>query len=199
MKYFLILFFSIVMVYSCKPKKELTKEEPKEIVKQEKEEVEQSFEEDVLEKPSIESLSEEDLKNYHLIQDGLPQGTFAQIRRTSCFGRCPTFTLTVLYSGVVEYKGERNVDKIGLYRSKVDQKVLNDLLKKAEEANFFYLDYVYDNKKVTDLPSTITSVKKKYEMKTIISRIGEPNALRAFNKYFEQQFENLDWEKVEEH
>jgi len=204
MKYFLILFLSITTIYSCKPKEQVMKEEvPKEEMKEEvaKEEVvkkELKFEDEVSKAPSLEDLSANERKSYQLIQEEMAASVFAQIRRTPCFGRCPTYTLTVHFSGDVEYNGERNVSKIGRYKTKVEQEVLSKLIRRAEDINFFYLKYFYDNENVTDLPSTITTIRSTKELKTIVSRVGEPNDLRAFNKYFDELFENLDWKKVEE-
>lgn len=123
---------------------------------------------------------------------------FAQLQRTPCFGRCGIYTITVFKSGLVRYEGEKWVEKEGVYEARVSPEVLQDLLRYAKEINFFELQDEYDNKQVTDLPSTITSVRNKEGIKTIENRYDGPKELSEFERYFDGLFEQIEWKRVSE-
>ncbi|MEQ8624658.1 MAG: DUF6438 domain-containing protein [Vicingaceae bacterium] len=120
----------------------------------------------------------------------------AQIQRTPCFGRCGIYTLTVYKSGYVRYKGEKWVEKEGIYEARVTPEILDKLIDFAKEINYFELENEYDNKQVTDLPATITSVRNDEGIKTIVNRYNGPNELSEFEKYFDSLFESVNWTRV---
>lgn len=126
----------------------------------------------------------------------LSDSVFARIQRTPCFGRCGIYTLTVFESGLVRYKGEKWVEKEGVYEAKVSPKVLDDLRDFAKRINYFELDHEYDNKSVTDLPATITSVRNEEGIKTVINRYDGPKKLSEFEQFFDSLFTSLDWKRV---
>lgn len=126
----------------------------------------------------------------------LPDSLFARLQRTACFGRCPIYTLSVYESGYVEYLGEKWVDKEGRYAARVDQSKLERLMVMAKEVNFFQLDHQYDSKYVTDLPSTITTIKGKNEFQIVVSRYEAPENLNQFNRNFDDLFQDLNWQKI---
>jgi hypothetical protein len=127
----------------------------------------------------------------------LGEEVFARLQRTSCFGSCPVYTLTVYDNGVVEYYGKHNVDKIGLYRATVKKEVLEQLKNEAESIAYFDLKEVYDNRSVTDVPSTITSLQYMEGFKIVVNRFDGPEQLSVFEKYFDSLFLNLDWTAVD--
>ena len=128
--------------------------------------------------------------------NNLPDSLVARIQRTACFGRCPIYTLSVYESGYVDYNGEKWVEKEGIYEAKVSQEVLGQLLDFAENINYFELDNEYDNKQVTDLPATITSIRNEEGIKTIVNRYGGPKKLDEFARYFDSLFDTIDWKRV---
>lgn len=128
----------------------------------------------------------------------LSDSLFVRLQRTACFGRCPIYTLSIYKGGTVIYKGEKWVEKEGLYKSFVDQNVLKQIQKKANEIDFQSLDEVYDNINVTDLPSTIIVLKNEEGFKTVANRYGAPEKLDDFEGYIDKMVENLDWKKKEQ-
>ncbi|MFH1321890.1 MAG: DUF6438 domain-containing protein, partial [Bacteroidota bacterium] len=80
---------------------------------------------------------------------------FASIKRTPCYGRCPTYSISIYKSGYVIYEGIRFVDRIGTYSTQISEKEIQKIIAKANETGYFDLNDVYDSP-VTDLPTTIT-------------------------------------------
>jgi inner membrane protein involved in colicin E2 resistance len=129
-------------------------------------------------------------------QKSLPDSLFAQIQRTACFGRCPIYTLSVYESGYVEYLGKKWVEKEGRFAAEVDQKVLDKLMKEAKAINYFDLNHQFDSKNVTDLPSTITTLKGKEGFHIVVNRYQAPEELSEFAHQFDQLFKDVKWEKI---
>lgn len=127
----------------------------------------------------------------------LGEDVFARLQRTSCFGSCPVYTLTVYDNGVVEYYGRSNVEKIGLYRASVKSSVLEQLKNEAESIGYFDLKEVYDNRNVSDVPSTISSLQYDEGFKIVVNRFDGPEQLSVFEKYFDSLFKDLDWVAVD--
>ncbi len=67
---------------------------------------------------------------------------------------------------------------------------------RAAELDYFNLNNIYDKEAITDLPSTITSLKNEEGLKTVVNRFDSPEGLRDFEKYFDSLFEGLDWKAV---
>ena len=68
------------------------------------------------------------------------QDTVITIERTMCHGGCPVYTLLVLGNGAVIFDGRANVETKGMYRSKVDQEVIDELIRAFETADYFSLN-----------------------------------------------------------
>jgi (2Fe-2S) ferredoxin len=176
MRIFLIAF--ILLSFACKSKKDAA--EKLESKEESTEQVEQRI-------PLETDGMEETAKN------AFPKNAIARIQRTACFGRCPIYTLTVYKDGIVIYEAEKWVEKEGTFQTKVDQKVIQQLMKKAESVNYFGMKNVYDSAQVTDLPSTITSLRTEDQLKIIVNRFQGPEELAEFEKYFDELFLKLNW------
>ena len=119
---------------------------------------------------------------------------FASIQRTPCYGRCPIYEAVIYNSGFVVYKGVLNVDKIGTFTSRLNIRQMEDIKSKAAEINYFDLKTQYDSP-VTDLPTTLTSVKIGNVKKKIKNRVGGPEALKQYEVFVEGILSSLSWDK----
>lgn len=88
--------------------------------------------------------------------------TLASYERTTCFGKCPAYQVTVFNNGEVEYIGNNFVDSIGKFSTKLTEKEKQNIITLFEEANFSTLPKVLpDNTPIpTDIPSIIFSFVK---------------------------------------
>jgi hypothetical protein len=79
------------------------------------------------------------------------------LRRTGCFGTCPSYSLTVLGNGSVIYHGDAFVHYCGDYRGNVSQQVVHQLVDVFRKADYFRLFSRYVAT-ATDLPTYTTSI-----------------------------------------
>ena len=63
----------------------------------------------------------------------------------------------------------------------------------ANEIGYFEMENVYDQQSVTDVPSTITSLRNEEGLKTVVDRFNAPEELIRFEKFFDSLFEGLEW------
>ena len=178
-----ILFILLILLsVACKSKKEATSNQDS--IKVEEAEAKTTMEEEVIQKETPKNIN-------------FPKNAIARIQRTACFGRCPIYTLTVYDDGSAELFAERWLEQEGKFTATVDQSKFQNLLEKAEAINFFELEDVYNSEAVTDLPSTITTLRRDDELKQIVNRYQGPQELSDFEKFFDELYLKSDWKKKE--
>lgn len=176
----IVLILLIACSFACKSKKEVT-EKNAPLVEQPIEQVEEKLQ---------EAEVEGEKQNI-----AFPSNAVARIQRTACFGRCPIYILTVYEDGRVLYEAQKWVENEGTFQAKTDPSKFKQLLSRAEEINYFALKNKYDSEYVTDIPSTITTLRKDDELKQIVNRYEGPDELRDFEKYFDSLYLQLEWSK----
>ena len=118
---------------------------------------------------------------------------FASIHRSFCFGTCPVYTFKINNDGTARYEGTRNVKKLGTYSSKVTPAQMNALIEVAKSINYMSFKDEYDNKSITDLPSTTTSIVIDGKRKEVMRRYNYPKEIKLFEDAFDALIESLDW------
>jgi len=131
------------------------------------------------------------------LHPNLADSVSIRLQRTACFGRCPIYVLTIYDGGYVEYLGEKWTDVEGKAYCQIDQKSITEIQNKAAEIGFFELNNNYDNEYITDLPSTITTLRNNDEFKTVVNRYEGPKKLKELEDYIDAVFQNIDWKKIE--
>lgn len=117
-----------------------------------------------------------------------PTGSLiVRLTRTPCYGRCPTYEITIYDDGLLLYDGKQNVEKQGKYFRKLEKSEVQNLKTAFANANFFQLANTFpETEKVpTDLPSCIVYFKDKDkgEEKTITDhRWKTPELLSVIEK-----------------
>jgi hypothetical protein len=130
--------------------------------------------------------------------DPVPDSLAFKIQRTACFGACPSYELTIYESGFVTYEGRSHVERIGKHTVQVPPGTLEKLVKEAEAKGFFEMKPEYD-RPVTDLPSTIITVRKNGDTKQVKGRVDIPQAFKDLVAYAEEILFALPWKPVAEH
>ena len=69
--------------------------------------------------------------------------TLIQMQRTSCYGPCPVYTVTIDGRGVVTYDGGRFVRVVGRQTARIAPSLVAGLLASAERIRFFELRDAY--------------------------------------------------------
>lgn len=119
-------------------------------------------------------------------------------QKSACYGKCPVFDVKVYSDGRVLYRGEANVEKMGFYETEIDTSQLDLLFSESERAAFFTLrsHYPTNNQKITDLPQTVTYLKRGELERRVINHFEAPLSLQHFEKFLEKFFEQLAWQKL---
>ena len=77
------------------------------------------------------------------------------LKRTECFGTCPSYRVELRGNGEVRYRGEKHVLVKGSHQWRVDPAVIGQLLELFRRANYFTLNGYYEYP-VTDMPTYVT-------------------------------------------
>lgn len=118
---------------------------------------------------------------------------FFAMRRTPCFGTCPTFELKIYKSGLAAYHGQAHVYYIGEFETRFEPAALDSIKAKAERMGYMMLLDSYNNSMISDLPSAIYTFNFSGQKKEILCRVGCPDRLVQFGKEMDDLIESVDW------
>jgi hypothetical protein len=194
MKTTIYLFTILLVLNACKGKKDVAVQEEKPKTETAASEMTDAEREAAI----IEQMKNEKLPNqgedyYAMVEKEIPTNAVARIQRTPCFGRCPIYTLTVYEDGRAEYFGKNFAPREGKWTAAVSLELMEQLKVFANEIGYFELENVYDKEVVTDVPSTITSLRTEEGLKTVVNRFDAPEGLYRFEQYFDELFMNVEW------
>lgn len=119
----------------------------------------------------------------------------ATLERGFCFGTCPVYKVEIYQSGHAVYVGKANVKMIGTFTAQLSKDQLNSLISTAKEINYMGLEDVYDNKGVTDLPTTTSSIVINKKRKVVKRRIDYPEYMLAFEEKIDEIVQNAQWKQ----
>lgn len=122
---------------------------------------------------------------------------FAFINRSSCFGQCPTYKMSIYDDGTVFLEGIRFVRLIGDFEAKLSTKQMRMFSDMAVSIDFFEMNDVYD-RPITDVPSTTLSIVIDGFRKEVYARSGYPQRIKKLSEMFDNLIENDIWTEVEE-
>jgi len=131
----------------------------------------------------------------------VPPDTTISLHRTSCFGPCPVYTVTIDARGRVTYEGEKFVRVVGRQTARIDASVVAKLLAHAERIHFFDMRNAYRTAEnpdgsttmVTDLPTKIVSITMNGRTKRVEDYFGAPDALQEFEAAIDEAAGSNRW------
>jgi hypothetical protein len=124
---------------------------------------------------------------------------YAAIERSPCFGRCPTYVISIYKSGYVVYEGKKWVDHLGFFYTFISSKQLAEIADMAKKINFDQMQDAYHDPQIMDAPSTFTSYRVNGKIKRIDNTYGAaPQGLVDFSKFLDDMFEGTNWIKIKE-
>ncbi len=153
---------------------------------------------DRTEKVTPEEQIESALLESSQLVEGFVVDTFFYYQRGACYGMCPIFNLTIYNDGHAIYEGKNFVDRIGIYRTTMDEAVLQKVTQAAESIGYFSFEDIYDNPHITDIPTTKTALRKDYKLKWVTNRYKGPAGLKVFYNEIDSIIEQHNWMKVSE-
>ncbi|GAB4145621.1 MAG: hypothetical protein OHK0017_05400 [Patescibacteria group bacterium] len=116
------------------------------------------------------------------------------IERQPCFGYCPVYSVTINGSGEVIYKGTANVKVTGEQKSQISKEEVKKLVEEFKKADYFNLKDEY-TANVSDVPTTITSLKLNGKSKRIIDYYNAPESLKALESKIDETVNVQQWTK----
>jgi len=136
----------------------------------------------------------------------VPPDALIRLQRTSCYGPCPIYTVTIDARGTVTYEGERSVRVVGRRTAKIDTSIVAGLLARADSIRFFAMRDAYrviENpdgtvSMVTDLPSTFITVAVNGRTKTIEDYVAAPDSLAQFAREIDAAAGTKRWVFLDE-
>jgi hypothetical protein len=120
----------------------------------------------------------------------VPPDTMIRLQRTSCFGPCPIYTVTIDGRGTVTYVGERAVRVVGRRTAHIEPSVVATLLATADRIHFFDMDDRYREIRnpdgtvftVTDRPTEFVTITVSGRTKRVEDYVGAPDSLAQFER-----------------
>jgi hypothetical protein len=127
------------------------------------------------------------------------------LERTTCFGTCPSYKLTILGDGTVNFEGREFVRIKGKAQSKIDPASVESLVKEFNDIDYFALEDEYITIKnadgsetsVTDLPTTITTFTFAGKQKKVIDYIGAPKRLVELEDDIDKVVNSKRWVSID--
>lgn len=192
---FVLLLGLLIAVSACKTTKKMTSDQPKAkpvgvdpaLVDAQKKAVNYG---DPSDTTSIVLIDTTSLENLSII---------ASIKRTNCYGKCPSYEAKLYSNGTVVYEGKAHTAKLGLFEAYLLKPQIDSLFALADAMNFFELASFYptNGKKLSDLPETHTYLKVGENEKTIINNHNSPKDLRLLESYLDELLADLEWNEIQ--
>src|ERR1041385_2310439 len=79
-----------------------------------------------------------------------------RLERTSCFGRCPVYSVTLFSDGRVVYEGKLNVAVIGLRTKRIPAARVLQIARQVQSIDYFSFDHRINL--AFDVPTAITDI-----------------------------------------
>jgi hypothetical protein len=129
-----------------------------------------------------------------------------RLQRTPCLGTCPVYVVTIEADGTVTYEGEQFVRVVGRRQSHIEPAAVTALLARAERIRFDEMRDAYrviDNgdgsvTTVTDLPTTIVTVRVHGRTKRVEDYVAAPDALGEFERAIDETAGSQRWISVDQ-
>jgi hypothetical protein len=93
-----------------------------------------------------------------------------KLRRTVCYGRCPSYQVSVTTRGIV-FEGDAFVSALGRHSDTADPHAVRELAKKFVAADFYSMNDEY-RAGVTDNPTYILSISIDDHKKEVVDYVG---------------------------
>jgi hypothetical protein len=112
------------------------------------------------------------------------------LERTTCFGLCPAYTVTIAPNGAVTYIGGRYTRISGERHARADHAAVVDLHHRILAADFFNLQDEYRTT-VSDLPDYIVTVERGGITKRVLDYGGLAAAMPPAVRAIEEEIDGI--------
>ena len=127
------------------------------------------------------------------------------LERTSCYGACPVYKITISGDGRVEYEGRSFVRVVGKREAKIDPAAVKKLIQQFEAIHYFELQDKYETIKnpdgtetmISDMPTTLTSLSLNGKSKKIEAYYGVPDELEELERMIDEVAGSKRWVTID--
>jgi hypothetical protein len=131
----------------------------------------------------------------------VPDDFAIKLERTSCFGACPVYSVTIDAKGKVTYDGKKFVRVEGRQVDQIPVSRVAELAATVERIRFFDLNDEYrvirnadgTTTMVTDLPTTFITATMGGRSKVIIDYVGAPESLKELETQIDETARTKRW------
>ncbi len=120
------------------------------------------------------------------------------LRRTMCFGACPSYLVEIAGDGTVSWHGERNVATIGDVTATIPKKDVRALYAAFRKADFFWLFDSY-HAPITDLPTYTVAISIDGHSMSVADyagrSVGMPKAVADLEQLIDKTANTERWIK----
>ena len=117
------------------------------------------------------------------------------VKKLPCMGNCPAYELSIYNNHMAIYEGKENVDKVGVYTTKISRKKFSELQEAFLNSGFFEMEDVY-SARIMDLQTTYIYFRYNEKEKKILDYYGGPEVLKDLVKMVEELNEQNRWKKA---
>ena len=135
----------------------------------------------------------------------VPDDFVVKLERTSCFGECPVYSVSIDARGNVTYEGTKFVRVEGRQIDRIQAFHVAELLAIAERIGFFDLRDQYrtirnpdgTETSVTDLPTAFVTITRGGQSKRVEDYIGAPQALKQLEQLIDDTARTKRWIRLD--
>jgi hypothetical protein len=136
----------------------------------------------------------------------VPDDVVIKLERTSCFGECPVYSVSIDAKGNVTYEGTKFVRVEGRQTDRIPVSRVAALLETVDRIRFFELNDRYRTIRnpdgtetmVTDLPTTFVTVSREGRSKRVEDYIGAPQSLKELEQQIDDAVRTKRWIRLDE-
>jgi hypothetical protein len=128
----------------------------------------------------------------YTVAQAVPEDFVIKLERTSCFGRCPVYSVSIDARGNVTYDGTEFVRVVGRQADRIPVSRVAFLAETVDRMRFFELDDRY-RQLVMDLPTTFVTVIRGGRFKRIEDYFGAPKSLKDLERQIDDTAGTARW------
>lgn len=113
-----------------------------------------------------------------------------------CFGRCPTYQLSIYGNGKAAFNGERFTDKLGKYEKQLDNQTFSSLKQAFASSNFETFERSFVSR-LPDLPLVTLGYKSADTLQLSAGKERRPEGHEALEALLNDVAESDGWELIE--
>jgi len=130
-------------------------------------------------------------------QSGDGPNLVISMKKTSCYGRCPVYEISIFSDHRVVLKGEKYLDYVGTFTATIPAEEYQQLYDLFAKSSFFDFEDEYMTA-VSDLPTTYLYFSTQRRSKKIRDYYGSPQELKDLETMVAKLLDELQWKEETE-